>query len=108
MADISSPTRPGGAASAVLETHRQNPRCESKILQNAAFTKHLSLGHVVVPPRDNSRMVGKQEVIRLLPDRPSALASHVTNRPGVRSGHISGFDVPEISVVGGVDFNRAE
>jgi hypothetical protein len=31
-----------------------------------------------------------------------------TNRPGVRGAHISGFDVPEISVVDGVDFNRAE
>ena len=31
-----------------------------------------------------------------------------TDRTGVRSGRISGFDVPEISVVDGVDFNRAE
>jgi hypothetical protein len=31
-----------------------------------------------------------------------------TNLPGVRSVHISAFDVSEISVVDGVDFNRAE
>ena len=31
-----------------------------------------------------------------------------TNLPVVRSMHISGFDVSEISVVDGVDFNRAE
>lgn len=51
-----------------------------------------------------SRIVGNSYLTGLR----KVCSSLGTNRPGVRSGHISGFDVPEISVVDGVDFNRAE
>jgi hypothetical protein len=54
--------------------------------------------------RDSERIVGKQEINSvtscLLVTRDQSLG-----RQGV---HISRFDVSEISVVDGVDFNRAE
>jgi hypothetical protein len=68
-----------------------------------AFPKRAS-GGLCFPLTKTYMDVGKPDLTRLLKVCPSL----GNNRPDVRSGHISGFDVPEISVVDGVDFNRAE
>jgi hypothetical protein len=62
----------------------------------------------VEPPRDNSWKVGNSEVEAHREISIDGLPVTRDQSLGRQGCAHSGFDVPEISVVDGVDFNRAE